>query len=138
MSELPVRPIEADVDLKVFWDATGEHRLLIPHCEACDEAIWYPRPYCPGCGRVGVRWVEASGRGTIYSFTITRNGSGSWRAVAPYVLAFVDLEEGPRVLTNIVDTDPEALRIGQQVRLAWDDTGAGQAVFRFTPDPPTS
>ena len=138
MSALPVRPIEADVDLKVFWDATGEHRLLLPRCEACDDVIWYPRPYCPGCGTVGVRWVEASGRGVIYSFTITRNGSGSWRAVAPYVLAYVDLDEGPRVLTNIVDTDPETVRIGQQVRVVWDDTGAGQALFRFTPVPPTS
>ena len=132
-SALPVRAFEPDVDLAVFWSATGEHRLLLPQCESCDGFIWYPRPYCPACGRIGVRWVEASGRGRIYSFTITRSGSGAWKGVVPYVLAYVELDEGPTIITNIVGTDPETLLVGDAVRVVWDDTPDGKAIYRFAP-----
>ena len=131
---LPVRAFEPDVDLAVFWSATGEHRLLLPQCESCDGFIWYPRPYCPACGRIGVRWVEASGRGRIYSFTITRSSSGAWKGVVPYVLAYVELDEGPRVLTNIVDCPVDEVRVGQRVRVVFEDAIEGTAaVYRFTP-----
>ena len=95
--------------------------------------IWFPRQFCPECGGDKVSWLEASGRGTIYSFTVTRNGSGSWKDAAPYVLAFVDLEEGPRVMTNIVDCDPATVTIDMAVHVVWDDIGDGHALYRFAP-----
>src|SRR6266540_1536103 len=81
-----------------FWDATAEGRLLLPRCEACQTVIWYPRSFCPVCGSNNVAWFEASGRGTIYSFTVNRLGRADlpdYRGVGRFVVAYVELEEGP-------------------------------------------
>jgi uncharacterized OB-fold protein len=83
-----------------------------------------------------VSWVEASGRGSVYSFTINRRGQAdlpAYRQVGPYVLAYVELDEGPRVMTNIVDCDPDSVRIGQRVEVVFHDTGQGSALVRFRP-----
>ena len=123
-------------EVKVFWDATAEGRLLLPRCEDCRTVIWFPRPYCPACGSLNVTWIEASGRGTIYTFTVNRRGAGDlaeYRQVDPYVLAYVELEEGPRVMTNIVDCDPDTVAIGQTVEVVFHDTGQGTALPRFRP-----
>ena len=123
-------------EVKVFWDATAEGRLLLPRCEDCRTVIWFPRPYCPACGSLNVTWIEASGRGTIYTFTVNRRGAGDlaeYRQVDPYVLAYVELEEGPRVMTNIVDCDPDTVAIGQAVEVVFHDTGQGTALPRFRP-----
>ena len=119
---------------KPFWDATAEGRLLLKRCDACQSFIWYPRGICPACGSLKTSWVEASGKGTIYSFTINRRADGAYKGALPYVLAYVELEEGPRVLTNIVGGDPESLEIGQAVKVVFEDTGAGYALPRYTPD----
>ena len=132
-SGLPTGTPPVNLETQAFWDATAEHRFLLRRCTACGFAIWYPRALCPDCGSVDTEWVEASGRGTIYTFSTTRRGQGRWRDVTPYVLAYVELEEGPRVLTNIVGADPDTLRIGQAVEVTWDDTGEGPALYRFRP-----
>lgn len=80
-----------------------------------------------------VEWIEASGKGTIYSFSVTRRGQGPWRDAIPYVLAYVELEEGPRVMTNIVDCDQSALEVGHRVEVVFHDTGQGNALPRFKP-----
>ena len=121
-------------EVKTFWDATAEGRLLLPRCEDCQAVIWYPRPFCPACGSLRVTWFEASGRGTVYSFTVNRRGTADlpeYRQVGPYVLAYVELEEGPRVMTNIVDCDPDSVRIGQPVAVVFHDTGSVAALPRF-------
>jgi uncharacterized OB-fold protein len=123
-------------EIKQFWDATAEGKLLLPRCEDCQAFIWYPRAFCPACGSLHIRWEQASGRGSVYSFTINRRGTADlpeYRQVGAYVLAYVELEEGPRVLTNIVDCDPESVRIGQAVELVFHDTGQGTALPRFRP-----
>jgi uncharacterized OB-fold protein len=123
-------------EVKVFWDATAEGRLLLPRCQDCQTLIWYPRPFCPACGSLHVGWEQASGRGTIYSYTVNRRGAGDlpeYRTVGPYVLAYVDLAEGPRVMTNIVDCDPDSVAIGQAVEVVFHDTGQGTALPRFRP-----
>jgi uncharacterized OB-fold protein len=79
-------------------------------------------------------WIKASGRGFVYSFTVVHRGSGLYRDAAPYVVAYVELEEGPRVLTNIVGCTPAEVEIGQRVRVVFCDTGEGSALYRFTPD----
>ena len=103
-----------------YWDAAADGRMVLPHCTACGTVIWYPRGWCPDCLSRAVEWVETSGRGTIYSHTTVRRGAPSAFEV-PYVLAYVELDEGPRVLTNIVTDDPDALRVGQPVELAVAD-----------------
>ena len=123
-------------EIKKFWEATAEGRLLLPRCEDCEGVIWYPRPFCPQCGSLHVGWVEASGRGTVYSFTVNRRGQADlpeYRTVGTYVLAYVQLEEGPRVMTNIVDCDPDTVKIGQAVSAVFHDTGQGTALLRFRP-----
>ncbi|MGH8997033.1 MAG: Zn-ribbon domain-containing OB-fold protein [Acidimicrobiales bacterium] len=122
-------------DTEEFWSATAEGRLLLRHCDDCDTIIWYPRPFCPACGRFNTSWVEASGKGKVYAFTIVyRNGMPGWRDALPYVVAYVELDEGPRVLTNIVGCEPDAVRIEMPVHVVFQDTGQGNAVFRFEPD----
>ena len=123
-------------EVKQFWDATAEGRLLLPRCADCQTVIWYPRPYCPACASLNVVWFEASGRGSIYSFTVNRRGQAdlsAYREAGTYVLAYVELEEGPRVMTNIVDCDPESVKIGQPVQLVFHATGEGTALARFRP-----
>jgi uncharacterized OB-fold protein len=123
-------------EVKEFWDATAQGRLLLPRCSDCNTVFWYPRPYCPACASLNVAWVDASGRGTVYTFTINRRGAADlpeYRNIGPFVLAYVELEEGPRMLTNIVECDPDTVRIGQKVELVFQDTGQGTALPRFRP-----
>jgi uncharacterized OB-fold protein len=130
--KLPAPPPQINSETKPFWDATAQSKLLLPRCNACDTVIWYPRAFCPACSSFDVTWFEASGRGTIYSFTVNRRGQGDYRDRA-YAVAYVELEEGPRVLTNIVDADLETLEVGQAVEVVFHSTSNGAALPRFRP-----
>ncbi|WP_419909356.1 Zn-ribbon domain-containing OB-fold protein [Candidatus Poriferisodalis sp.] len=130
---LPVPPPTVNLETQRFWDATAEGRLVLPRCDDSGDVVWYPRERCDGPGSTSVTWFEASGRGTVYSCTVTRRIPGSWRKAAPFVLAYVELEEGPRVLTNIVGCDPDTVHIGQAVQAVFDPTPDGPALLRFTP-----
>jgi uncharacterized OB-fold protein len=102
-----------DETTEAFWKAAGEGRLLVKSCRACGRYHAYPRPFCPYCWSDAVEWVEASGRATLYTFSIVRqNDLPPFRDWLPYVAAVVDLEEGPRMMTNIVDCGVEDVRIG--------------------------
>ena len=129
---LPAPPPQINSETKPFWDATAQAKLLLPKCAACDTVIWYPRAFCPACSSFDVTWFEATGRGTIYSFTVNRRGQGDYRDRA-YVVAYVELGEGPRVLTNIVDCDMDALAVGQSVEVVFHPTSNGAALPRFRP-----
>jgi hypothetical protein len=129
---LPAPPPQINVETKTFWDATAEGKLMLPRCNACDVVIWYPRLFCPECGSTDIGWLEASGKGTVYSYTINRRGQGDYRDLA-YVVAYVELEEGPRVLTNIVDCDVEQVSVGQAVQVVFHPTSNGAALPRFRP-----
>ncbi len=123
-------------DNKPFWDGTAEGKLLLPRCDACQTVIWYPRHFCPACGSLNVSWFQASGKGSVYSFTVNRRGvadHADYKEVGVFVLAYVELEEGPRIMTNIVDGDPNQVHIGQKVELVFADTGKGNALPRFKP-----
>lgn len=100
-----------------FWDAATEDRFILPQCASCGRFHWYPRAICPFCFSDQIVWKPASGKGRIYSYTVMR------RASVPYVVAYVTLEEGTTMLTNIVDCDVDALAIGQDVRLMFKPTG---------------
>jgi uncharacterized OB-fold protein len=123
-------------EVKPFWDATARGELALPKCTVCGTLIWYPRPFCPSCASTSVEWVPASGRGTIYSYTVNRRGVAdlpAYRNAGVYVLAYVELDEGPRMMTNIVDCDPDSVRICQKVELVFHDTGEGNSLPRFRP-----
>jgi uncharacterized OB-fold protein len=105
-----------------FWKAAKQHKLLIQECKDCDSKIFYPRKFCPDCWSSNLSWSEASGRGKIFTFSITMTGVEKKFAYdLPYVLALVDLEEGIRMMTNIVGCKPEDVRIGMDVEVAFED-----------------
>jgi len=125
------RPIPApavSVETKPFWDAAAEGRFLIKRCEACGQAHWYPRTYCPFCDSGKTVWEESPGEGVIYTYSVMhRSPSG------PYAIGYVTLDEGPAVLTNFVDVAPDGLAIGMRVKVRFQPTENGPPVPVFAP-----
>lgn len=117
----------ATLETQAYWDATAKGKLLVRHCTACGEKHHYPRSICPFCFSDRTEWTEASGKGTIYSFSVMR------RAAEPYVMAYVTLAEGPTMMTNIVDCDFDALKVGQAVKVVFVPSEGGAPVPMFTP-----
>ena len=111
-----------------FWDAAKLGKFLIKKCKSCGQTHWYPRELCPFC--MGDKeWIEASGKGTIYSLSVMQRGNPN-----PYCIAYVSLDEGVTMMTQIVDCDLEALKIGQKVKLVFKPSeGDGPPVPMFTP-----
>lgn len=105
----------ADPTTEPFWQACAEKRLIVQRCVTCGAHQFYPRPFCLACESGSLDWVEVKGLGTIYSLTTVRIAVSN-ELVPPYLLALVDLDEGPRLLTNIEASDA---RIGERVTLAW-------------------
>lgn len=95
-----------------FWHQLKAGKFMLRGCRSCGKVHWYPRVICPFCASEETEWREGSGRGEIYTYSVMR------RAKVPYAIAFVTLEEGPSMMTNIVDCDFDAIRIGQKVELA--------------------
>lgn len=107
-----------------FWEAAAAGRLELQRCEDCGLTIHYPRVICPRCWSQRIEWAPVSGRGTVKTFTVVhRAGHPAWQPDAPYVTALVELEEGPTMLSNIVDVDPPAVRVGMPVRVVFRSTG---------------
>ena len=131
MKSLPVPPATVTPDNAPFFAALQDGRLDLPRCDDCDAIVWYPRHHCPACGGSSLTWFTASGRGAVYSFTVVRRGQGEWEAAAPYVLAYVELDEGPRVLTNILTEDPSQVRIGARVEAVVERGEGAPPVLRF-------
>jgi uncharacterized OB-fold protein len=109
-----------------FFDAARQGRLVIKKCSACGQPHHYPRALCPFCGSERTEWVPVSGRGILYSYSVMR------RVPAPYAIAYVTLDEGVTMMTNIVDCDFDQIRIGQRVRLVFKPTEGGPPVPTFT------
>jgi len=121
-------------DSREFWSNAAEERLLLRACRSCGKAMFYPRPLCPACGSDALEWREASGRGVVHACTIVyRAPDQAFRARAPYVLALIDLEEGPRVMANVTDCRPDAVHIGMAVTVWFEPRGADIAIPQFRP-----
>jgi uncharacterized OB-fold protein len=116
-----------------FWQATSEGRFVLQRCESCDIVVWFPRKHCPECWSETLTNFDASGGGTVYSFTIIRKVANDYKQATPFVVAYVELDEGPRVMTNIVGCDVESVQIGMPVTMEFHDTGEGNALYRFRP-----
>lgn len=121
-----------DPDTAPYWKASTEHRLLIKLCTECGKHHFYPRELCPHCHSDAVDWVEAKGTGCIYSFTIARRPAGpSFKPDAPYVVAIVDLDEGARMMTNIIGSPVDSIRIGQRVSVSYEDVNEEVSLPKF-------
>lgn len=123
-----------DSESKPFWDGCNEEKLLIQHCKDCDKHIFYPRAVCPHCMSDQIEWVEASGKGKVYSYTIARRGAGpAFADDAPYVVALIDLDEGVRMMSNIVNCDVEAVRCDMPVKVVFEEReGMKLPMFELT------
>jgi len=121
-------------ETKPYWDALKEHRLLIQRCKECQRAYFYPRPFCPRCFSFNVEWFEASGRGKLYSFVINHRPAPGF-GPEPYVIAVVELDEGPRMMTNLVDVepDPDKINCDMPVRIVYEDVTAEVTLPKFRP-----
>jgi len=119
----PVRTPET----AAFWEAANEQRLLYAKCQDCGELHYYPRRICPFCFSMRVDWKDASGLATLYAFSLSRKGR------PPYVLAWVTLDEGVTIMTNITDCDAEALRIDDRVKVVFKAAADDSLVPLFKP-----
>ncbi|MBN1547928.1 MAG: Zn-ribbon domain-containing OB-fold protein [Syntrophaceae bacterium] len=107
---------------EAFWKGTKQHKLLIQECKHCGAKIFYPRKYCPECWSSELFWSEASGKGKIFSYSTTMAGvEEKFTEDLPFVLALVDLEEGVRMMGNVVNCRPEEVSIGMDVEVFFDD-----------------
>ena len=117
-----------------FWEGARRHEVLIQRCGACGRAVFFPKVFCPHCLGRALGWERASGRGTIYSFTVVRNNPPSpFLGDVPFVVAIIELEEGVRLLSNVVECDPDALRCGQAVEVVFDDATPEVSLPKFRP-----
>jgi uncharacterized OB-fold protein len=123
-----------DFDTEPWWEAARDRRLLVQRCEACGRAFFYPRPFCPHCWSDSVVWEDASGDARLYTFSIVRvNDLPPFPERVPYVAAIVELREGPRMMTNVVDCPFDELRIGMPLRVQFRDIGDDVTITVFSP-----
>ncbi|MBM4269779.1 MAG: Zn-ribbon domain-containing OB-fold protein [Deltaproteobacteria bacterium] len=123
-----------DEESKGYWEACRRHELRIQKCLSCGTLRHQPRAVCTNCLSSDVEWLLCSGRGEVYTFTVTyQNQTPGFRESLPYVLAYVTLEEGVQMLTNVVDCPPDQVRIGLPVEVAFEDVTDEIAIPRFRP-----
>ncbi|MBM4258291.1 MAG: Zn-ribbon domain-containing OB-fold protein [Deltaproteobacteria bacterium] len=119
---------------KPFWDAAKRHELQIQHCNKCNTHVFYPREVCPECLAPDLQWVKVSGKGTLYSYTIAQAPTHhSFAEEVPYVIAIVELAEGPHLTTNITGCSPETLKVGMPVVAAFEDVTPERTLVKFRP-----
>jgi uncharacterized OB-fold protein len=134
-TDFPAVDLVVEPGIEPYWEAAAEGRLVVSRCAQDGAALWPPRSFCPRHATAGVRWEPATGGAEVYSYALVQRGEGAFAAAAPYVLAYVQLDEGPRVLTNLVASDGRpatGARIGQRVVTRFDHQGK-TPVLRFTP-----
>jgi uncharacterized OB-fold protein len=128
----PARPLPDTRNAgRKYWRAAADGVLLIPKCNACVRTHWHPRPRCPHCGSADIGWIESAGRGEIHTFTIVRqSGEPYFKSNVPYAGAMVDID-GVRMMTNIVETPLESLRIGMPVEVMFEPAQPDIAIPLF-------
>lgn len=119
-----------------FWEGCKKHELWLPYCRGCGNFYWYPRDFCPHCFSWDVEWRKSAGRGKVYSFAIQyRAWHPGFADDVPYVTALVELDEGPRLYTNLVGVaaDPKAVRCDMPVEVVFEDITDGISLPKFRP-----
>ena len=121
----PPKPVPIPDDLTApYWRAAREGRLVLQRCSGCGEHQFYPRPFCLACRSADLEWVEASGRGRLHTFSVVhRTADRAFAGDVPYVFGVVELDEGPRLTVNVVDTPLESLRCDMPVRVVFTEVG---------------
>ncbi len=119
-------------DTQPFWEATKRHELIYPTCDACGNIVFYPRRHCPKCGGTKLTWHVSKGEGTVYTYSVVRqNRNPAFKDLGAYAVAYIDLDEGFRMMSNIVGVnDPtKDIHIGMRVRVHWEDQPGGEVAL---------
>jgi uncharacterized OB-fold protein len=123
-----------DVDSKEFWDGCHRHELLLQKCSDCGSYYFPPGPNCPQCFSTNVKWEKVSGRGTVYTYTVVRRAlSPDWEDAVPYTVGVIELAEGPRMVSNVVECSPEDVKIGMSVEVTFDNITENATLPKFKP-----
>ena len=126
-------PVPSD-ESRPYWAGIREHRLLMPKCEACDKRWFPPSLHCPHCGSAKWNWEQVSGRGKIFSYVVYhRVYHPGFADEVPYAVAVIELEEGPRMLSNVVGLPPDDLRCEMPVEIVYDDITEQATIPKFRP-----
>ena len=126
----------SNADSAPYWTAARERRLLIRSCRACGTKHFMPRHLCPACWSDQLEWVPSAGKGSVHSFSIIRRAPvAAFAQKVPYVVALIDLDEGPRMVTNIVGDDALSVRIGERVEVTFEERGDGAMLPQFQRTP---
>ena len=118
-----------------FWEATKDKKFLVQRCGACDKPIFYPREVCPTClSSDSLEWRESTGKGTVYAVSVQHRPANPTMADrVPYVVALVELDDGIRVMSNVIGCDPGDVAIGDAVRVTWEELSDGRNLPQFEP-----
>ena len=127
------RPDVGDAAAAPYWEAAARHELALPRCDLCGLVFFPPRPFCPGCWSDELSWQQVRGRGTVWTFTEVHVPfyDDTWSDDVPYVVAVIELDEGPRLLANIVESDTQTLTIGDRVEVVFEDRTEGVTLPMF-------
>ena len=133
------KPLPAiTTEAKPFWEAAAQNKLVVQRCLNCHAYVWTPRPACYECGGEELEWKDVSGKGTVYSFTVIRQvvgraASKAFEPDVPYVVAWVDLEEGPRMISNVIGCPVEDVKIGMKVSVVFEQQSPDIWLPKFKP-----
>ncbi len=123
-------------ETRPFWEAASRHQLVLQKCRACGKIQFFPRLLCHACLNEEMTWILASGKGTVHTFTVIHQAlRRCFAASVPYVYGIIDLEEGVRMLSNIVSVDPIDVRVGMKVRVVFEDRTSEISIPQFEPEP---
>ena|ERR1700730_14264533 len=121
--QLPTSMIQQDSDSRPYWEGLTQGELRIQRCSTCSKAVFYPRSICPHCFADQLSWIVASGKGTIYSYTVAHQAFGAFAADIPFVIAIVELEEGVRMMTRVINAPRERVAVGAAVEVTFESVG---------------
>ena len=127
------RPLNPELT-RPFWEATKRHELVMPRCKTCDRIFFYPRSECPRCLSINLEWVPVSGRGRLHTYTIVyQSANRAFQPDAPYVYAIVQLDEGPRLVSNVVQGALEDIKVDMPLVAVFDDVTPEWTLVKFKP-----
>jgi len=119
---------------KPFWEAAKRHELMMPRCKTCDRLFFYPREVCPHCLKSDLEWVKLSGMGRLHTFTVVHQpANAAFAPDVPYIYAMVQLDEGPRIISTLVDCPPQDARVDMRLTAVFDDVTPDWTLVKFRP-----
>ena len=132
----PQKPLpKATPETEPFWEGCKQGKLTLPRCRDCNQLHYYPRAVCPFCWSRNLIWEDLSGKGKLYSYVISHRPAPGFQEETPYAIAVVELDEGPRMMTNLtgVDQTPEALVLDMPMEITFEEVTEEVTMFKFRP-----